>query len=1125
MTTQEAEAGAKAAPTVINTTAELIRREQEARKAADAAAAAIVAQYPDDGDLIAACGKLLQVFAAACLKIRTKQGGPLWPFVLNWIQLNYLTGLRELFTGGKGDFFRGIRDLIVKPRQLGFSTFIAALFFMDGFLEPGRISVIVTHDDKISQELLRTYRLFFDELPDQVKEGVSLSRASADTFELCFDGIPERSRFTIRTEKGTEWRGGTIHNLHCLSPDTLVVGPDGFLFRITEPPALVRDGNGSLIKVKGLSETDHKGEKALKITSYGNSPFPIICTSDHKILTREFKTGKPVWKEAGEVTKDDYIAFPITKVGTHKSKVLEIAQHKNTVKTVDKIEANRAFGELIGWYLAEGWIIKNGDTPSGFGLAVCQDEIEMVANMLRPLEDAGYFTSVRMERDPDSQRAAFTAYGRNFSEFLLDLVGELDGKRIPDGFFKYPTEFLKGLLAGILEGDGTFKDIRRVSFCTVRPQLAVQLKRLAINMRIGLPSIRVEAAGERYGRNCKERWTVEFFGPGNVKLRRLLGKDLPPRGKCLQAYLDRRPDSPKWNHSYGRHEWRKGAKHYWAKVTDIETVDAPEKMYDIVLDREPHSYTTIAGVVHNCSEAAFYENWSRFFASYVQAVPASGNIIFETTCNGRNEFYEEVMLALEGANGYRVIFYPWFKHPEYRRPWDEATQKPLTEEEKALMAKHGLDLEQIAWRRWKQGEVKDKFPQEYPESLLGAFLATGRPFFSLAAVDKGFEKAKAYWKGVEEGRIPAPRYPRPYVTIFEDPIPGELYIMPADIAEGIDKGPADGEKGGADFSYAPVIHVKTMRTVAIIHGRIPAVEFAEIYDRLGRLYQAVAAPERNNHGHTIVAALQKSEYPELYHHAEYNEEGKRFLKPGWPTNSTTRRPMLDALAHVIEREGFFNPDLGFWREADRFIRNPKTGKPEAMQFWHDDRVIGASIGVYLITLGRNEWGMESTEGRDSVGFPRLPGTYKGHTAAYPGTDTAPEPVKHTPKPAPEPPVDTPKVQAWASMRQAHAETQAEETLDRVLSPSPANLPGAPKALQSVGTTAGQSIVEAMQERNERRKRLCSMCGHCPEDPGTWCSHLLMRINPYDPACGAFLEPEEEEEDANLESDFGGESWK
>ena len=49
--------------------------------------------------------------------------------------------------------------------------------------------------------------------------------------------------------------------------------------------------------------------------------------------------------------------------------------------------------------------------------------------------------------------------------------------------------------------------------------------------------------------------------------------------------------------------------------------------------------------------------------------------------NGFNPYYHECQAALRGVNGYRVVFYEWFKHPEYRLPWGPE-QRELDEEQR-----------------------------------------------------------------------------------------------------------------------------------------------------------------------------------------------------------------------------------------------------------------------------------------------------------------------------------------------------------------------------------------------------------------------------------------------------------
>lgn len=130
------------------------------------------------------------------------------------------------------------------------------------------------------------------------------------------------------------------------------------------------------------------------------------------------------------------------------------------------------------------------------------------------------------------------------------------------------------------------------------------------------------------------------------------------------------------------------------------------------------------------SEVAFWNNASQLIAGMVQGVPQDGYIYFESTANGaQGWFYEEVMAALRGDSVFTVHFYEWW--------WDETAFIPLTEhevieytvEESALVQAHNLTPEQIKFRRAKQKELRDLFPQEYPESIEGAFLTSGDNVF------------------------------------------------------------------------------------------------------------------------------------------------------------------------------------------------------------------------------------------------------------------------------------------------------------------------------------------------------------------------------------------------------------
>lgn len=131
------------------------------------------------------------------------------------------------------------------------------------------------------------------------------------------------------------------------------------------------------------------------------------------------------------------------------------------------------------------------------------------------------------------------------------------------------------------------------------------------------------------------------------------------------------------------------------------------------------------------SEAAFWPHAATHFAGVVQAVPnePGSEVIIESTANGvGGEFHERWQRAEAGIGDYQAIFVPWFWQDEYRRPADDFVPD---DEEREYGEAHGLDNEQLAWRRAKIEELKDPllFKQEYPATAAEAFQNTGHDSF------------------------------------------------------------------------------------------------------------------------------------------------------------------------------------------------------------------------------------------------------------------------------------------------------------------------------------------------------------------------------------------------------------
>lgn len=102
-------------------------------------------------------------FIQSFLKIRTKKGDIIG-LVLNPPQLRLYETIKALWEAGKP-----IRIIILKARQMGFSTLTAAIIFWLVVTNFNRTAMVVAHEEKATKTIFGMYRLFFMLLPDWLK--------------------------------------------------------------------------------------------------------------------------------------------------------------------------------------------------------------------------------------------------------------------------------------------------------------------------------------------------------------------------------------------------------------------------------------------------------------------------------------------------------------------------------------------------------------------------------------------------------------------------------------------------------------------------------------------------------------------------------------------------------------------------------------------------------------------------------------------------------------------------------------------------------------------------------------------------------------------------------------------
>jgi len=329
------------------------------------------------------------------------------------------------------------------------------------------------------------------------------------------------------------------------------------------------------------------------------------------------------------------------------------------------------------------------------------------------------------------------------------------------------------------------------------------------------------------------------------------------------------------------------------------------------------------------------EEQRELLAGLTEAASA-GEVVLETTPNGVGDlFHEKFVEAMRGGNEWLGLFFPWWADPTYREHCkaEEAAyiMANLTEEEASLVNRHGLDAQQIKWRRAQMRELGRLFQQEYPEDWETCFLVSGQSFFEKSIINDLFlstgEPIEERWNGE--------------LRIWKKVEAGRRYIIAADVAEGI--------KGG-NWSTAGVLDAESGEQVAALRGHYPPEEFARRLVLIAQEYKGenheypLLAVERNNHGHSCLNTLANVyQYPNLYYHREYDARGKEAPVLGWPTTPKTRPIMLDDLREAVEKRYMIVHDRVFLDECRTFGPNDR-GKYEALNDADDDTIFAWGIG-------------------------------------------------------------------------------------------------------------------------------------------------------------------------------------
>ena len=141
------------------------------------------------------------------LKIKDKNS-KIIPFILNEPQQELYNTIKELKKQHKP-----VRIIILKARQMGFSTLTEAILFKEVVTKPNVTAGIITHESKATNNLFTMSKLYYDNLPEPIKPAIRNRNAQ----ELIFNNENNtglNSKITCMTAGDGAGRSGTYNFLH-----------------------------------------------------------------------------------------------------------------------------------------------------------------------------------------------------------------------------------------------------------------------------------------------------------------------------------------------------------------------------------------------------------------------------------------------------------------------------------------------------------------------------------------------------------------------------------------------------------------------------------------------------------------------------------------------------------------------------------------------------------------------------------------------------------------------------------------------------------------------------------------------------------------------------------------------
>ena len=361
----------------------------------------------------------------------------------------------------------------------------------------------------------------------------------------------------------------------CFVAGTLVLTDGGFrTIETIRPGDCVATHTGTYRRV--LKVGSKHSDVVVRVT--GMCIDEILCTPNHPFYVREmYRYGHkwkrafraPQWKEAGELTKTDYLGIAVNNgkcIPAWNGTVLHYGGHDSyRVNNISEMMESEQFWYVLGRYVGDGWV-RNDELHKQIHIA-CSDRNE---DMLKcALSSLGFNPTVT---DKDKSCRRYTINNKELVEFVDRYGHKAHGKRIDFDTLQLPVPLLANFLQGYTDSDG----------CKIPTNGEYKIATVSRELAYGIQQI-VAKVYHRPARLYKVKTTRKTT---------IEGREVNQRDFYQVVWHTdiRKQDRAFYEDGY-----------IWYPCTGVEVTDREDTVYNMEVGID-NSYTANGTIVHNCQD-------------------------------------------------------------------------------------------------------------------------------------------------------------------------------------------------------------------------------------------------------------------------------------------------------------------------------------------------------------------------------------------------------------------------------------------------------------------------------------------------------------------------------------------